>query len=69
MIAKHAVDFPAGTEWVWQGGETGISFASNSVSKPAAPVWTGTGGVSRKPYVVRQSNGRRLITTSLSGKR
>ena len=54
---------------LYQGGETGISFASNSVSKPAAPVWTGTGGVSRKPYVVRQSNGRRLITTSLSGKR
>ncbi|HEY9420937.1 MAG TPA: lytic transglycosylase domain-containing protein [Thermoanaerobaculia bacterium] len=55
---------------LYQGAQAGISFASNSVSKSAAtPVWTGAGGVSRKPYVVRQSNGRRLITTSLSGKR
>ena len=55
---------------LYKGGDTGISLASTSVSKPAAsPAWTGFGGVSRKPYVVRQSNGRRLITTSLSGKR
>lgn len=55
---------------LYRGAETGISLASNPVSKPAAtPVWPGTGGARRKPYVVRQSNGRRLITTSLSGKR
>lgn len=55
---------------LYQGAETAIAFASTSAPKPATgTTWTGYGGVSRKPYVVRQANGRRLITTSLSGKR
>jgi Transglycosylase SLT domain len=62
---------------LYRGGDSGISFASMSKSNSGSgsgsgssnTAWTGYGGVSRKPYVVRQSNGRRLITTSLSGKR
>jgi hypothetical protein len=55
---------------LYRGAETTIAFASTATPKPATgTTWTGYGGVSRKPYVVRQANGRRLITTSLSGKR
>lgn len=54
---------------LYQGAEAGIALAATASASSTKPTWTGFGGVSRKPYVVRQSNGRRLITTSLSGKR
>jgi Transglycosylase SLT domain len=58
---------------LYRGGD--VSFASMSSSSGSGSgsgssnTWTGYGGVRRKPYVVRQANGRPLITTSLSGKR
>lgn len=54
---------------LYRGAGTGVALASTSSGSVASPAWTASGGVSRKPYVVRQANGRRLITTSLSGKR
>jgi hypothetical protein len=54
---------------LYRGAETSIALASSASAPSSSPTWTGFGGVSRKAYVVQQSNGRRLITTSLSGKR